>query len=94
MEFDHHSTCQLREREDARRWADYEFANTDWLSADLAPNSRNVEMHQFDRLATDTERALLAVLVYSVPDPLVTTVTFISRTTRRRTWPATEGTEK
>lgn len=86
LEFDHQQICPIRDSEDARRWADYEQANTEWPFGDFNPHSRNVGTHQFDRLATDAERTLLAALGFPVSDLAVTTVTYFSRTTRRRTW--------
>lgn len=94
LEFDHHPACLIRDSEDSRRWADYEFANTEWPFGDFVPNSRNVETHQFDRPATDTERTLLAALGFVVSELLVTTVTYVSRTTRRRTWHSLQGAQQ
>jgi hypothetical protein len=47
----------------------------------------------FERPATDTERALLIALGYSLPDELVTTVSFPSALVRRRRWLQLETTE-
>jgi hypothetical protein len=46
----------------------------------------------FERPATDTEKALLGLLGYTVPDDLSTRVSFPSTLVRRRRWPALETT--
>jgi hypothetical protein len=47
----------------------------------------------FTRPASDTEKALLAALGYTIPDDLTTRVSFPSPLVRRRRWPALETTE-
>lgn len=44
----------------------------------------------FERPATDAERALLAHLGYTLPVDLVTRVSYVSETLRRRRWPSLE----
>jgi hypothetical protein len=45
----------------------------------------------FARVATDTERELLDHLGYTVPDILLTRVTWLSNGLRNRRWPRLEG---
>jgi hypothetical protein len=47
----------------------------------------------FQRPATDTERALLAHLGYTLPDELVTVVRYRTRGVRHRRWPQLESQE-
>jgi hypothetical protein len=46
-----------------------------------------------ERPATDTERALLSHLGYTLPDDLVTHVSWPSQSCRRRVWPQLENQE-
>ena len=45
----------------------------------------------FDRPATDTERALLEHLGYTVPAELTTQVSYRSKSTRHRSWPVLQA---
>ena len=70
--------AELQRREDATQAADH---------ARSRPNDYEMAPPAFDRPATDTERALLAHLGYTVPEQLTTRVQWISPGVRNRCWP-------
>jgi hypothetical protein len=64
-------------------------------STNFADHDRRIlKPRGFTRPATDTERALLEHLGYGpLPEELLTSVTFKSRSVRHRAWPALESQE-
>lgn len=86
-----HLPNDLQNAEDATQAADYQRRAshaTQW-AIETDPDTRK-SLWFFTRPATDTERALLGHLGYTVPPDLKTRVQFHTETLRQRRWPALE----
>lgn len=78
----------LQNAEDATALADYQARtgrDTRWYPI-VDPTDDDQVFRYFTRPATDTERALLGHLGYTLPDELDTYVRFITGTLRQRRW--------
>jgi hypothetical protein len=78
---------ELQNGEDSTAHHDFYGCEFTW-SSEQTENGAWIDY--FERPATATERTLLAELGYTLPDELVTRVSFPSRLVRRRRWPALE----
>jgi hypothetical protein len=79
----------LQRAEDSTQHADFvNGAYVDWRSEQEPVTGAWFDF--FERPATDTEKALLTSLGYTVPADLTTRVSFPSPLVRRRRWPALE----
>jgi hypothetical protein len=85
----------LQNAEDSTQHHDFHGPHT-WLS--IVDETTGAWVEYFERPATDAERTLLTALGYTnadgtLPDELVTTVSFPSALVRRRRWLQLETTE-
>jgi hypothetical protein len=82
---------ELQRAEDSTQHADFCAEGVSWRYEYDAESGCGCDY--FERPATDTERTLLTMLGYTVPDDLTTKVSFPSPLVRRRRWPALETQE-
>ncbi|WP_156181025.1 hypothetical protein [Mycobacterium nebraskense] len=82
---------ELQRAEDSTAHADFYAQGVQWRYE--WDEGTGYQCDYFERPATDTEKTLLTMLGYTVPDDLTTKVSFPSVLVRRRRWPQLETQE-